>query len=291
MNNLSNVTLYDSQLNNHSISQLINIAIYLFCAIFASISNFLLILSLIIFGKRDAYSDLIFISIAISDFINGIFVCSFKSIENAALLKGYKLNSLFKWFIEVLEDAIFFNDLYLLFLLTIHRFRQIVTPFKEGNQLNKFRIFIIIATWTISALNGILNGIFREFEKIYFIEFLSDFIGFYIPLIAVIVLNILILNKFYFKLKNSKFKNKNLKNEKNAIACTVSSTLLLLLTFSFWLILVPFEVFKYDFIEDLNDFYHLPIFFYSPLSPVIIFYFNKKYRQIIQVITCRTCRS
>ena len=294
MENFSNITQIDNGSEMFSYTQiiytLVSCIILLSSAFFSTIFNFLLILSWIIKKDKENFADLILISMAICDFINGIFVCPSIFLIYNEDISGIKIgvNKLIFEFISYSVDATV-NEISVLSLLilSLHRYRQLNDPFKEKARLNRFRICLIISIWFISFSFWFIGNRLFFFNEDFVINVDNNefvylgrmFIFYFVPIIFIIILNILIIKSFKLKMKNKKLIKTNLKKEKKAIACTNSITLLLLLTFGVGLVLQPLEY--YTFINDIYGVKYLT-YYYSALNPLVVFLFNKKFRNILK---------
>ena len=119
-----------------------------------------------------------------------------------------------------------------LFLLSVHHFKQLTSPFKEGVELNGFRNVTIVSKWFLSSIIGFLIIGYKSFIKYeVFIEILYH-ISECTAIVSICSLNILIIYKFKLKLTNNRLNKNNFKNEKKAILCKIFLNLHLLITWA-----------------------------------------------------------
>ena len=284
MQNLTDYISIDECSIKNFIFDMLNCIIYLLSAISSSILNCILILSWLLHCKKNSYSDLIFISNAVSDFLNGFIVCNshfITKVKEADFNENVKFSQIFNYIVSVIDDTMFFTSLTSLLLLAYHRYRQLVIPFKEKDTLNRFRIFSIISSWFISLIIASIRNYFGLFSYKNFIELSFCVIFYCIPISLITILNILIIRTFKIKLKNKKIQKNKIKNEKKAIACTLFISLAVLVTFGFWLLFYPFELFEFKFVQWFHSLYLSFAYFYSSLNPLVVLYFNKKMRSFL----------
>ena len=286
---LSNQSI-DERLNEGYIFGSANCFIYLFCSICSIVLNLPLILNWILACKKENYADFLLISIAVSDFIDGFLICPIKFIQNLIVMSiisssliGKNLNYIAKSF----DDSIWWMSPSLLFLLSLHRFKQLISPFKEGVKLNRFRIVTIVSIWLFfPALSFLLNW-YNMYIKYQEIIPILDWASELFIIISICILNILIIVHFKSKLKNTTLNKNNFRKEKKAILCTLSLTLLLLLTTGPFYIIQPFAIFKYKFVEYLHDTYDSLSYLYIIIDPLILLLFNQKLRIDLKYIFCK----
>ena len=131
------------QLNLEYIFGSFNCLIYLICSIFSIILNLPLILNWILNFKKNRYADFLLISISVSDFLNGFIVCPMyfiKKLIEMNLISSYVISKSLFFIMESVDYSIYLIGPASLFLLSLHRLKQLISPFKEGVQLNIFRI-------------------------------------------------------------------------------------------------------------------------------------------------------
>ena len=294
MNVSSNFTKFDNSSNitnnSKSIYILISCIILSSSAFLSTIFNPLLILSWTIKKEKDNFSDLILISMAISDFINGIFICPsiviifYEDVKCIRLIFNKKIFEFITYSVEASVNEI---SVLSLLILSLHRYRSLVKPFKEKSKLTRFRVSLIISIWIISFSCCFLGNRLFFFNNDFLLDLKSNefiymgrmLIFYLVPIILIIVLNILMIKRFKSKMRNPHLIKTNLKKEKNAIDCINSITLILLLTFGVGLVLQPLEFYNF-----LNDFYILKFltYYYSAFNPLVVFLFNKRLRNIFK---------
>ena len=283
---LTNKSLYE-QIYKEYIFVSINCFIYLSCSTFSIILNLPLIINWILVCKKENYADYIFFSMACADFIEGFLVCPIYFIEKLIeinLISSYKISETINCLTESIDYSIWLISLSSLFLLSLHRFKQLISPFKEGVELNRFRFTLIISIWFIFPMISCPLIWYRKFitYEDYFelLFYISDCIF----ILTICILNILIMIQFRSKVKNKKLKKNNFKKEKKAILCTLSLTLLLLITMGPFIIVHPFTIYKYYFADFLYGIYYSFSYFYIIVDPIILLFFNPKLRIKFQLI-------
>ena len=194
------------------------------------------------------------------------------------IISSYVISESVFFITEGIDYSTFIISPSLLFLLSLHRFKQLISPFNEGIKLNRFRIAVVIAMWLLSPIVAFCIVWYRTFIKyeklIEFIFFISSLI----ITISLVIINILIIYQFKSKLKDKKLNKRNLNNERKAILCTLSLTLLLLIVIAPFLILHPFVIYNFEFTKCLHGIYYSIGYFYCFMNPVVLLIFNRKLR-------------
>ena len=269
------------KLNVEYIFGSINCLFFLFCAIFSFILNLPLIINWICNCKKDNYAGFLIISITVSNFLDGLLVCPIFFIQQLIDMNLVSSNLISKnldYITKSIDSSIWLINPLSLLLLSLHRFKQLISPFKEGVELNKFRIVTIVSLWLLSPIIC-----FPIIWHILFIEILHHIIE-CTAVISTCSFNFLIIYKFKLKLKNNRLNKNNFNNEKKAIVCTVWLNLMLLTTWAPFLILRPFAIYKFQFVVALRDIYSSFSYFYIIVYPLILLVFNKKLRFDIKSI-------
>ena len=272
-NNGKNVEFF-----NHMLKSII----FMVSAFFTTILNFILILSWLIQKNKKNYADLILISMALSDLINGLYVLplfAFKEL-NSLNTTNNELNRFLIHTVNIIDMTTSEITIISLLILSLHRYRQLVVPFKEKSLLNRNKISLLISIWVFSLMYWFVTfWPFRPlvFEKNKLIRFITMIIGIYIPILIVIVLNILIKKTFKLKINQNQLNKMCFKRERRAIACTNSITICLVVTCLSYLIIFPFDVLNFEFVRYLFGFHYI-IYFHAALNPLVVFRFNKKFR-------------
>ena len=271
-NVLTEANLYD----------VINCFIYLICAILSTFLNIPLIIKWIFFCKKNNYADLILITMAVADFINGIFICPSLLIMKLNQINFIKLNfinTFFQFFEDSIDNALTAITLSSMFILSLHRLKLLKTPFKEKTKFNRFRIAIITLIWLISIITNFASYLISYYIKrvnIFYLIWLI--VSLYIPSISIVILNIIIIINFTSKIKNKNFNRSDFKKEKKAILCTLSINITLLLFYFPSLILYPFKLYNYEFVEYFHEIYYSISYSYIFINPLIVLIFNRRFR-------------
>ena len=241
-----------------------------------------------------SYSNFMFFNIVFSDFLSAILFLL------GGLFKYVFLNNFGVLLIAGIDNACYSVSVISLSVLTYHRFNQVKCPFKENEKLNLTRKIGVCLIWLYSQLLWIIYSIFTE----KFIE-LNIFFTFYmlmniftygLPVIINIILCCLTIHLIYSKKKHSSIslspphnttsnitlratiKRKfRLTKEKKAIFCLLSLSVLFFVSWFYFIFITPISVYqtnrpiKYGIGEYL-------VFIYPVLNPVILLFFNKKFR-------------
>ena len=281
MDDMSNGSLTNARLDGDIILTIINCSIFSFCAFFSIILNLVLIFGWYFYRSKNNYSDLIFISLAVSDFINGLIVCI-----GYLIIELKDVDPLLKTGLNSVDNAVYIINFLSLITLSYHRLRQLIKPYEEKATINRFRIFVIISIWIASLVISFLNFFISEYlvnsefySKLILILITLIFLDF--PILSILILNILIIRNFKAKLdkKITKIKKINFKNEKNAIKCIVFMNTGILLTMGLWIIIYPFRLYNYEFALCFHELDAKITYFYSIVDPLIVFLFSKKIRK------------
>ena len=228
---ISNITT-QINFNKEYIFNGINCSIYLICSIFSVIMNIPLIINWIFNCKKNIYADFLIISIVVSDFIEGVFVCPIYLIQKLIemnLISSNLISINLSFITECIDNSIYLIIFSSLIFLSLHRLKQLISPFKEGFKLNRFRILILVSIWFIFPIISFpiiwLKTFLKYKELIEFLQYISTFI----IIIFLCIVNIQIIFRFRSKLKKSRLNKKKIMNEKKAIFCTLSLTMLVLI--------------------------------------------------------------
>ena len=190
--------------NSGHIFNNINCSIFISWQIFGVIFNLLLIISWLLFDGKKNYSDILLVSNAISNFINGILLMPSYSVIR--LIGEAKISKFFILLADFIDTGVFLISFLSLILLSYHRLRQLTKPFKEKAKLNRFRVFMVISLLIISLLIGFL----KSYTRLYIISYeycnrlfrsITNFFVFYVPMFIILILNFLILKHFQKKLR------------------------------------------------------------------------------------------
>ena len=147
---LTNARL-DARLDGDIIFTIINCSIFSLSAFFSIILNLLLIISWYFNRIKNNYSDFIFISLAVADFINGLFVCISRLI-----IQLIKVDKLFEFMLDSVDIAVYIINFLCLILLSYHRLRQLIKPFEEKVTINRIifsKLHILILVQIICCRN------------------------------------------------------------------------------------------------------------------------------------------
>ena len=161
-----------------------------------------------------------------------------------------KFDKFFSFMVRIVDFGVFLISFLSLILLSYHRLRKLTTPFEESLNLNRFRIILIISIWNF----GLTVAFSKHYSMFYLIRshyhgqilsILLNCIGFYIPIVSILILNFLLIKHFKARFKN--VKKNNFKNEKNAIFCTVCISFGLRASMGLWLIISPVTLYNFEF--------------------------------------------
>ena len=92
------------------------------------------------------------------------------------------------------------------------------------------------------------------------------------------------IKKFIIKKKKNNLNKTNFDNEKKAIACTISTNFILLISQGLWFICYPFEAFKYEFPLIQHEIHTAISYSFCVFNPLVVFLFNKKLNKIFSFL-------
>jgi hypothetical protein len=162
--------------------------------------------------KNKKYSDCLFLSMALADLSVGI-VC----MPNITLrsTKGiYDLGYIpcILWIIIDWSSGTI--SMYSLTLLCFHRFRQIITPLKESENLSQKKLFLIVILWIITYFSWILSvvlimpQVFNDSDCLmgftFIYNLLSQIFPFFVPYVSILLLNLFTI--IALRMKSNKIK-------------------------------------------------------------------------------------
>ena len=201
-----------TKLNVKYIFGTVTCSIYLLCSIFSNILNLPLLINWIFKCKKDKYTDFLIISITVSDFLCGFLVCPIYSIQELIKMNyvsSYVISTNLFFVTESIDYSIWWISPLSLLLLSMHRFKQLISPFKEGAKLNRLRVLTIVSIWLIFPIISFpitwSKNLIKTEELVNSFNYIRDFI----VMISVYILNILIVVQFKLKLKNTRLNKKN----------------------------------------------------------------------------------
>ena len=288
INNLSNETnsIKDSTIEINT--PIVTIEICL--SIFVVVLNLLnIVLISIRTSKQTTYSNIIFLLNSIADFIVG-----FISIPGDVIITYTNWN----WTNNIIVCVIYKTfdyangnfSLMLLLVITIHRLLQLRDPFKEKEEMNRWRWLLIFILFVLNYVIWFLiwyvyfskeenaNVCYPKTFEIYFYAFnCVTSIG---PFILIILMNVFIIREFIIK-KSKKLVRHN-KKEDNAIYCILAITANLILCWGSFIIIWPIaKVCYYCVPDNLYTLSYLLNYLFASTNPIIILVFNQNYRSIL----------
>ena len=282
--NLTNNITYLFISEEDLVDYIIKLAVSIIMAHLATILNSVLILIWLIHPSKINYSDFLYFSMAISDFIYGFVICPIESFDYSNKLRLKIIELQFIKITSAIDNAITSTSLMSLLLLSLHRYRQLNAPLKEKSEINKTRAYLIFSIWFIClvywislfffSLNFLINSLIFYLSHLFFL---------YVPLFLITISNILILRKFTLKIQNSKIRKTKFNKERKAIKCIIYISAQLISLSTFYLIYYTIYTFKSDVNNYIKWFANIANF-YPATNPVIVFSFHSKYRKRISKI-------
>ena len=279
--NFTNQTFYLANNDVDLIRIIIDLVVYSITALLGSILNLLLIFIWLINPIKKNYSNLLYISMAISDFILSVFVCliSFLYYSYFSKLIYQIIDKKLKNVTHAIDAAVTSISILSLFILSLHRYRQLSVPFKEKTEIDKIRTILIIAIWAICLIYwNAFNFYSSNYSSKNLIYCFSIGIFQFVPIFAIILLNILIIKEFILKIRNSKLNKVKFKRERKAIKCVLCISILLISLYSLYLIQFPVNMFGIKYSKYLIWISRI-VNFYPALNPVIVFLFHNSFRK------------
>ena len=240
-------------------------------------------------SKEKTFSNIIFLLNTITDFVVGLI--SVPGYAFQTFTQGNrKFNSMVCVIYKTFDYANSNFSLMLLLVITIHRWLQLKDPFKQKEEMNRWRwllIFIILVfnyiiwfvIWYFYFEKGEnANFCYPKFFQIYFFAFnCVSTIG---TFILIIIMNAFIIREFIIK-KSKKLVRHN-KKEDNAIYCILAITANLIICWGLYIILWSIvKICEYCVPNNLYTMSYLLNFSFAATNPIILLVFNKNYRSIL----------
>ncbi|CAF1013475.1 unnamed protein product [Brachionus calyciflorus] len=213
--NLSNYKSTNSTANSNSepikiILIILKAILSLLCIFFNGFIIYLVCFKL----KHRSYSNFLFLSGAISDFMIGLLSIPFMTVFTSYGFWPLGEGLCLFWVIN--DYSIGTVSIYSLLLMSIHRFRQLKWPLKVNENMSKEKYALIFGKWILIYLFWGLSVILvtrSNFnpENCYFTSTFAyvisaDSVGYFLPVIAVFLTNIFV----YLELRKN-FKKRNIK--------------------------------------------------------------------------------
>ena len=326
-NQQSVLTITNEQFNKTIFSQdnmknILFLSLKLSLALITTLLNAFIIFTFLFIFKKKTFSDLIFVSIAVSDFLIGSVTMSSQALVDYLSKwpfdKATCITSIFVQY--ALPDTTVLS----LLILTIHRYFQLYAPFAVSEKINNENILVLFLSWTfsfalwfISIFYLISNGQWCATNctlepSVQFILVKVIVFGL-IPLSFIIVLNFLLLYKLNkkrlsrkkMKMKTIVFRKSNLrtalvkrkrfdsfkslkifnkmKREKKAFFCILSLTVSIFVTQIIYLIGWPaYKIMVNSFVK---VFYKTGVwmsYLTSLFNPVLVYLFHEKCKKEIR---------
>ena len=211
------------------------------------ILNLLTALIIAIWIKAKTYSNIIFLLISLVDLMVGLV-----SIPGDILLKlnyHWLFNSSLCVFYKTFDNASSTLSLFMLLMITMHRYLQLKNPYIQKEEMNRWRwlwigliCVFVYASWAL-IWKVYFDSDDTKSSTCYFDNH-SLFIYIYyglilvLPFFLIILVNILLIRLFVIKKKRTSLgESKNKKKEDNAIYCVLSITANLIFCWSIYFII------------------------------------------------------
>jgi hypothetical protein len=205
-----------------------------------------IVLISICINQKKTYSNIIFLLNSIADFIVGLI--SLPGDVVLAYTDGdWRYSIIICVFYKTFDFANSNFSLMLLLVITIHRLLQLKDPFKQKEEMNRWRwvlIFMLLAfNYGVWLAFWYIYFHKKENENVCYMKTFEIYIYVYNCLITIgtfiliILMNILIIREFIIK-KSKNLGNKS-KREDNAIYCIIAITVNLILCWSFLIFTWP----------------------------------------------------
>jgi hypothetical protein len=219
---ISNVTFSNSSTTT-AIYLIYLMPVKVLLAVFNITFNGVVIVIVLFFIKKKTFSNYLFMSNAVADFIIGILSIPFMTIFTTFTYWPLGHHLCIFWIIN--DFSVGSLSIYSLLLIAIHRYLQLMKPHKAKNNegMNKKRYFIIASLWfscysfwllSVIPITSSDKSTFKA-EQCYFtytfVYVLSaNLVGYFLPIMAVFVVNSLIFFKIRQKVNNRKTSRPNL---------------------------------------------------------------------------------
>ena len=257
----------------------ISITLNLLCIVLISIT----------LGKKRTYSNIIFLLISIADFIVGLISIPgdiFLTYSNKKMPLGIIVCLFYKTF----DYGNSGFSLMLLLVITVHRFLQLKDPFKQKEQMNRWRWMLILllffsnyGVWLGLSFNYFNQKANKDvcsvkrFDVFIYAFYCASTIG---PFILIIIMNGLMTREFIIK-KSKKMVRRN-KKQDNAIYCILAITANLIICWGLYVIIWPIiKTCKYCVPDNLYTVAYLLNYGFSAVNPILLLVFNQNYRAVL----------
>jgi histamine receptor H3 len=159
--------------------------------------NGFIIINVVFIIKNNTFSNLMFVSTSIADFLIGLISIPFQIYTNH--YKVWKLNHIVChiWFVNDYSSGSI--SIYSLLYLSIHRFFQLKTPLKSTEKVNRKRKIGIIMIWLLNYLFWTIGVSLRTFsdelntcydgKEPFYKVLIEETIGYILPIVGVFVFN------------------------------------------------------------------------------------------------------
>ena len=252
--------------------------------------NSIVTIIILFYMNKQQFSNIIFLLISLVDLTVGLV-----SLPGNIIL-AYNQYWNFGQFLCIAYKSIDYTSsilsLFLLLMITIHRFLQLKYPFKRKEEMNRWRWTIVSIVCVLNYLNLIIickvyfdneddkyTCHFKTFKLYLFLYF---YLSMAIPLVLILVVNALMIRLFIKKKKSKTLGERKNKKEDNAIYCVLTITANLIFCWLPYNILYLVRKNNADYLEDvLFLFTYACVYLFSGLNPIILLYFNTNYRTVL----------
>ena len=270
--------------------ELTTVIVFYYLSAHTTLLNLTNVVIILFYVKAKTFSNAIFLVLSITDFFVGLI-----SIPGEIVLEFYEnwpLGKALCIFYKVFDYSSSNLSLFLLLIITAHRYLQLNDPFKHKEEMNRFRWVLIGSAWLSSYIiwfliwyfyflndDIVLECYFNELNIVLYVIQCSIMI---IPYIIILILNVFMIRSFYIRRKKSLELKRNFKKEQKAIYCVLSITLNLIFCWSIFLITWPIQKICINCVpEVLYKIGYVNSYLFSGLNPIILLYFNSNYRAVL----------
>ena len=253
--------------------------------------NSIVTIIILFYMNKQKLSNIIFLLISLVDLSVGLFCLPGNIVLNYN--KYWKFGQFLCIAYKSTDYATSILSLFLLLMITIHRFLQLKNPFKHREEMNRYRWIIVGVVCVLSYLNMIIickvyfdneeDKFTCHFKTFKLYVFLYILLSMTIPFVLILLMNALMIWLFIKKKKSNKtLGERRNKKEENAIYCVLSITANLIFCWLPYNILYLIRKNNSDYLEDaLFLFTYACVYLFSGLNPIILLYFNTNYRTVL----------
>ena len=274
------------------------VAIQISLSIIIVFFNLILIVLLsLCLAKRRTFSNIIFLLITICDLIAGLIVIPGDVV--LTYTNYYWTNgAIICVFYKTIDYASSNLSLMLILTITIHRYLQLMKPLKQTEEMNRWRWLVILLLFVFNYVTWFTIWYFYLNEEKnknicylrssdIFISVLNSVSG-SSSFCLIILINVLIIRAFRQKktkakhLSSGKNKKKITRKDDVAIYRVIGMSVNIIVCWGFYIIVwSTYKICRKCVPSVLNTFSFLMYCAIAAINPLILFFFNRNYRQIL----------